>query len=99
MRCYFVLIHGTLEWQVPLSCPDDTASQPHGFYCHRYVLALNEQRAIDSAFARVRANLNRTSSWLSEGAAILTLNAEEVRQAPFSKLFRPENEGHVFYDE
>ena len=95
MQCYFVLVHGTLEWTVPP--PSDDVSQPDGFYCHRHVLAVDEGRATEIAFGRVRSNLTKRGGWLSNGNALLTLTAEEVRAAPFHKLLKPDNQGHVFY--
>ena len=34
---------------------------------------------------------------MSNGNALLTLTAEEVRAAPFHKLLKPDNQGHIFY--
>lgn len=96
MRCYYVLVHGMLEWNVTL--PSEGVSQPRGFYCHRYVLATDEQRATEIAFERVRINLDRDGSWLSNGSAFLKLEAEEVCAAPFHKLLKPDNRGHTFYE-
>lgn len=97
MRCFYVFVHGELSWKVPP--PSENVSQPRGFYCHRYVLATDERRATDHAFARVRSNLDRYGRWLSNGNAILTLEAEEVHEAPFYKLLKPDNRGHTFYEE
>ena len=41
MRCYYVLVHGTLHWNV--APPADDVARPRGFYCHRYVLASDEE--------------------------------------------------------
>ena len=96
MRCYYVLVHGTLEWNVAF--PSEDVSQPRGFYCHRYVLATDEQRATEIAFERVHINLDRDGGWLSNGA-FLKLEAEEVYVAPFRKLLKPDNRGHTFYEQ
>src|SRR4028119_621237 len=66
MRCYCVLIHGTLHWNV--AAPSEEVNQPRGFYCHRYVLASDEESAARIAFRRVRANLDRVRPWLSDGS-------------------------------
>jgi hypothetical protein len=96
MRCYYVLVHGRLEWKAP---PSSDVSQPRGFYCHRYVLAADEQQAAKIAFERVRLNLDRDDGWLSDGSADLQLQAEEVSTAPFLKLLKPDNRGHTFYEQ
>lgn len=97
MRCYYVLVHGMLEWNV---APErEGLSQPLGFYCHRYVLATDEQRAAEIAFGRVRMNLDKDGGWLFGGSAILRLEAEEVSAAPFHMLLKPDNRGHTFYNE
>ncbi len=94
MRCYYILIHGKLDWQgVPRG---DEASQPIGFFCHRYVLASNKSDAAEKAFRRVRANLG---DWIGEGGPTLDLAAEEIAEAPIYKLLIPENRAHAFYDE
>lgn len=97
MQCYYVLVHGTLQWTV--APPSDDLSQPDGFYCHRYVLAADERRAAEIAFGRVRSNLNRGGAWLSNGDALLTLRVDEIRAAPFYKLVKPDNRGHTFYED
>jgi hypothetical protein len=97
MRCYYVLVHGTLAWNAASSSED--VSQLRGFYCHRYVLATDKGRAAEIAFERVRSNLDKQSRWLSNGDARLTLEAEEVYTAPFRKLLKPDNRGHTFYVE
>lgn len=97
MRCYYVLVHGALEWNV--APPSDDVSQPDGFYCHRHVLAADKLRAAEIAFKRVRSNLSGRCSWLSNGDALLTLSAEEIRAAPFYKLLKPDNQGHTFYED
>jgi hypothetical protein len=95
MRCYYILIHGKLDWQgTPQG--DGEVSQPIGFYCHRYLLASNKPEAAEKAFRRVRANLN---DWLGEGGPKLDLGAEEIAEAPIYKLLLPENRGHTFYAE
>ena len=97
MRCFYVLIHGRLNWKVaPTS---DDVCQPRGFFCHRYVLAADEQTASEIAFRRVRSNLDRQGRWLSGGSADLELEVEEICAAPFHKLLRPDDRGHAFYDE
>lgn len=96
MRCYFVLVHGRLQWNV--AAPDGSV-QPLGFYCHRYVLASSEQRAAETAFRRVHANFDRRFRWLSDGSATLVLEAEEICAAPILKLIEPDNGGHSFYDQ
>lgn len=97
MRCYYVFIHGSLHWNV--APPSGDINQPQGFYCHRYVLASDEENAARKAFSRVRANLDRGGRWLSDGSATLTLEADEVCRAPIHGLLKPGNRGHTFYDE
>ncbi len=97
MRCYYVLLHGMLEWSVAF--PSDEVWQPRGFFCHRYVLAIDQARAVEIACHRVRQNLDRDQRWVSDGRAMLRLEAEEVWVAPFHKLLKPINSGHAFYAE
>ena len=98
MRCYYVLVHGSLDWKTDRSAVDGFgAAKPAGFYCHRYVLALNEAGAIDVAFRRVRANLDKTMGWLRDGLATVELDAAEIAAAPMHKLLKPDNRGHTFY--
>ena len=85
MRCFFVRVHGKLDWR---SKPETGALQPAGFYCHRYVLAPDEKRAIATAFRRVRDNLDRQAGWLRDGLATLELQADEVATAPMRKLLK-----------
>lgn len=93
MPCYYVLIHGVLDW---LHAPFEP-QMPRGFYCHHHVLAASEARATEIALARVRRNLYRQTGWLSAGNAVLALEAEEIRRAPLHKLLWPANRGHAFY--
>lgn len=100
MRCFYVLVHGTLRWSATELAVDAIgADQPDGFWCHRYVLAENEESAEGKALQRVLDNLDREFGWLSTGAALVDLNAEEVSNAPFHKLLKPDNKGHTFYCE
>jgi len=100
MRCFYVLVHGTLRWSATEPVIDAIgADRPDGFWCHRYVLAEDEEMAENKAFQRVRDNLDREFGWLSTGAALVNLNAEEVSNAPFHKLLKPDNKGHTFYSE
>jgi hypothetical protein len=100
MRCFYVLVHGRLNWRRPPS-PGDAAADapPGGFYCHRYVLSSCEDDAAKAAFQRVRENLDRQTGWISAGAATLELEAEEVVRAPMHKLLKRDNRGHAFYTE
>ncbi|HEX7694922.1 MAG TPA: hypothetical protein VF409_10555 [Sphingomonas sp.] len=74
------------------------AFQPAGFWCHRYVLAEDNEMAKNKAFQRVLHNLDSEFGWLSAGTALVNLNAEEVSHAPFYKVLKPDNKGHTFYD-
>lgn len=100
MKCYFVLVHGRLEWTAP-SQPDDgcETTQPAGFYCHRYVLASTVQNAQAAAFRRVRENLDRQTGWIRQKAVKLELEADETSIAPIYHLLKPDNRGHTFYEE
>ncbi|VWX54473.1 hypothetical protein NOVOSPHI9U_630022 [Novosphingobium sp. 9U] len=71
--------------------------QPAGFYCHRYLLAADEDEATVKAFRRVGDNLDREFGWVSNGAASLHLEAEEISIAPIRKVLKPDNKGHTFY--
>lgn len=95
MRCYYVHVHGTLHWND--ASVEADVNEPRGFYCHRYVLASDEENAARIAFNRVRANFNKGLGWLSDGTATLTLAADEIRTAPVRKLLEPDNRGHTFY--
>jgi hypothetical protein len=100
VRCYYVLIHGKLDWQAEVpGAPDAENRRPAGFYCHRYVLAEDERSAAENAFQRVRANLDKQQGWLSAGAAVLKLEADEVNSAPMHKLLKPQSRGYTFYRE
>lgn len=96
MRCYYVFVHGKLTWKLALTS-DENNSRPHGFFCHRFVLASNEQLAMEIAFARVRANFRKQNRWLINGSAILDLEAAEIHPAPIYNLLKPDNRGHSFY--
>lgn len=99
VRCFYVLVHGTLRWRAePAPCENDPAtSRPLGFYCHRYVLASGEDHATTVAFHRVRENLEKHTGWIGRGLATLELEAEELTAAPMYKLLKPDNRGHTFY--
>ena len=100
MRCFYVLVHGKLDWTSDFSESDESAmTRPVGFYCHRYVLASCEEEAREKAFRRVRHNLNKQTKWLAEGLASLNLETEKTTLAPMHKLLRTENRGHTFYDQ
>jgi hypothetical protein len=98
MRSYYVLVHGKLQWVTDRSAADEFgATTPVGFYCHRYVLAADEGRAIARAFERVRANLDSKMGWLRDRLATVELEAQEVVPAPMHKLLKPDNRGHTLY--
>jgi hypothetical protein len=99
VRCYYILVHGRLDWSPGRSANDDFgAMKPAGFYCHRYVLAHDEAAAAETAFRRVRDNLDRQMGWLRNGLAVVQLKAENVSTAPMHKLLRRDNRGHSFYE-
>jgi len=98
VRCFYILVHGTLSWRTELAPGDDPeAFRPAGFYCHRYVLASGDDEAKDKAFDRVRRNLDKQTGWIGAGLAVLDLQAEEVVEAPMHKVLKPDNRGHSFY--
>jgi len=100
MRCYFVLVRGDLDWAPDRPASDEFGSmKPAGFYCHRFVLAADEAKAVKTAFERVRVNLDNQVGWLRNGLATVDLEAEEVSTAPMYKLLKPDNRGHTFYHE
>ncbi len=100
MRCYYILVHGRLDWVPGRSAGDDLgATKPAGFYCHRYVLASSEAVASETAVHRVRLNLDEQTGWLRDGLATLELEAEKVAFAPVRKLLKPDNRGHAFYEQ
>jgi hypothetical protein len=96
LRCFYVLVHGSLTWECE-SDVDDDSFQPAGFYCHRYVLAKGYEDAANKAIRRVRKNLERKTGWLKQGLAELALEAEELKPAPMYKLLK-RRPGHAFYD-
>jgi hypothetical protein len=100
MRCFYVLVHGKLNWRSePIPGDDEPgALRPRGFYCHRYVLARDTEEAQSKAFRRVRENLERQTGWLSLGLATLYMEAEELTLAPMHKVLTPDNKGHTFYE-
>lgn len=97
MRCFYVLVHGTLEWS-PDQLDDQEMFTPAGFYCHRYVLATGYEDAAERAFRRIRKSLERQTGWIGQGGARLTLQAEELKPAPLHKLFRRGRKVSGFYD-
>jgi hypothetical protein len=98
MRCFHVLVHGRLKWGSGSTQADgDASDRPNGFFCHRYVLASDQEVARASAFSRVRKDLEKQTGWISGGLADLHLDAEEVTPAPMLKLLKPDNLGHTFY--
>lgn len=100
MRCFYVLVHGRLEWRANIPISDSlAATKPRGMYCHRYVLSADAESAKTKAFERVRNNLDQEMGWLSKGWATLALEADAVVQASMLKLVRPDNRGHTFYTE
>ena len=98
MRCFYVLVRGTLEWECEYA-EDEEMFTPAGFHCHRYVLARGYEEAAEKAFRRIRKNLEKQTGWLKQGLAKLTLEAEELKPAPIRKLLRRDNRGHSFYEE
>ena len=95
MRCFYVSVHGSLEWECdPAS--DDDCFRPAGFYCHRYVLAAGYQEATEKAFRSVRRTLEKQTGWLKQGLAKLTLEAAELTPAPMYKLLK-RKPGNAFY--
>jgi len=98
MRCYYVFVHGKLDWKVAPPANSDVY-QPRGFYCHRYVLAADQDDAASKAFKRIRKNLDRGGRWLSSGEADLSLEADEISPASIHRLLAPDNRGHTFYEE
>jgi hypothetical protein len=100
MRCFYVLVHGKLQWHASQGATDAIGvDQPAGFWCHRYVLAADENSAENKAIRRVSDNLERVFGWLSNGAATVDLEVAEVSVAPARKLIKPDNKGHTFYAE
>ena len=98
MRCYYVLVHGQLEWLVPLS-EEEGASQPSGFYCYRYVLAANQADAATRALQRVAHQFHKICDWVTTMNANLVLEADDVSEAAFYMLLKPDMRNHIIYDE
>jgi hypothetical protein len=99
MQCFYVLVHGRLNWHTePPSTDDLEAALPLGFFCHRYVLASGAHEAKSIAFQRIRKNLEEQTCWISDGLATLHLEAEEITIAPMHKLLKPDNKGQTFYE-
>lgn len=100
MRCFYVLVHGKLNWLVePLPFGDNPdVARPTGFFCYRYVLASGESEAKEKAFRRVRQNLERQTGWLGQRLLTLCLTADEVATARMHMMLKPDNRGHTFYD-
>jgi hypothetical protein len=100
MKCYYVLVHGRLNWRTTSPPPHDDGEtfQPEGFYCQRYVLASSIHHAQEAAFRRVRENLDRQTGWI-RGGVKLELEAEETTSAPIYQLLKPDNRGHTFYEQ
>lgn len=71
--------------------------QPAGFVCNRFVLASDQEAAVAKAKARETRIFDSKTGWLREGKAALTLEVEEVSQAPLLKGLWPANQGYAFY--
>jgi hypothetical protein len=98
MRCFYVLVHGKLTWRDDvLQQEADPLERPNGFFCHRYVLASDQDSARAAAFSRIHDNVEKQTGWISGGLAEVVLDAEEVAPAPMHKLLKPDNRGHTFY--
>ena len=97
MRCFYVLVHGSIEWDSDPAV-DDEFFKPAGFHCHRYVLASGFEDAAEKAFRRVQKSLEKQTDWIRQGLAKLTLEAEELRLAPMHKLLARGNRGQAFYE-
>ena len=97
MRCFFVRVHGKLDWAGD-HFDDDEQFTPAGFYCDRYVFAKGFEEAADKAFRRVGNSLERQTGWVGKGQAKLTMEAEELRPAPLHKLFRRGRRLKDFYE-
>ncbi len=95
MRCFFVLVHGKLEWGFD-AAPNET--QPAGFVCPRYVLAGGETRAQEIATLNVQRTAERRFSWLSNGETRLSLSVDEILPARLYKLLWPLSQSFVFYE-
>lgn len=100
MKCYYVLVHGRLDWSTTSPRPDDDGEtfQPEGFYCHRYVLASSIHHAQEAGFRRVRENLDRQTGWIRAKEVKLEMEAAEITSAPLYQLLKPDNRGHTFYE-
>ena len=96
MRCFYVVVHGTLEWSAD-HLENEDAFTPAGFHCHRYVLASGFEEAAGKAFRHIRRNLEKQTGWLKQGRAKLTLECEELRPAPLHKLLRRNRRVCDFY--
>lgn len=102
MKCYYVLVHGQLDWSAaspPTSDDDSEIVQLRGFYCHRYVLASSVYDAQKAAFLRVRENLDRQTGWITSRGVKLEMEVEEIATAPIYYLLKPDNRGHTFYEQ
>ncbi|HXG80549.1 MAG TPA: hypothetical protein VNJ05_01985 [Sphingomicrobium sp.] len=97
MRCFYVLVHGTLEWP-PEHLDDVEAFTPAGFTCERYVLASGFEEAAEKAFRHVRKCLEKQTGWLKQGVAKLTLEAQELKPAPIHKIFKRGSKVSDFYE-
>mgnify|MGYP003575142496 CR=1 FL=1 len=97
MRCFYVVVHGTLEWASD-HLENEEAFTPAGFTCHRYVLASGFEEAAEKAFRHVRKCLEKQTGWLKQGLAKLTLEAEELKPAPLHKLLRRNRRVRDFYE-
>jgi hypothetical protein len=90
-----------LEWSAASTSKGDDGEtlQPLGFYCHRYVLASSIRIAQESAFRRVRDNLERQTGWLTAKVATLELEADEITPVSMYRILKPDNRGHIFYNQ
>jgi hypothetical protein len=59
MRCYYVLVHGTLDWVPGAPAGDEFGAKKPAAFSPSPCPCLQRAAAIDTAFSRVRANLDR----------------------------------------
>jgi hypothetical protein len=100
MNCYYIVVHGRLDWDATLPRVDDGMTRPEGFLSHRYVLASTFSTAQEAALRGVREHFDKRFVWLKSKAARLRLEAAETDQVPLYhvlyKLIRP-IPGYWFY--
>lgn len=96
MRCYYVLVHGELQYHLDREA---TGLQSKGFVAARCLFARNAEEATFKAFAKVTRGLAERNADIRDGLISVKFEAEEVEVTNWWNAFRRFNRSHAFYQE